>query len=112
MVCRGDIWLANLNPTKKNNEIGKVRPVVVFQNSELNENKYPTTIVFPLSTSLIDDAEPIRMRVLKREKLERDSDIIITQVRAIDNERFIEKLGNLSSKEMDKIKELFDEITQ
>lgn len=52
------------------------------------------------------------MRVLKREKLERDSDIIITQVRAIDNERFIEKLGNLSSKEMDKIKELFDEITQ
>ena len=36
MVSRGEIWLANLNPTKKNNEIGKVRPVLIYQNDELN----------------------------------------------------------------------------
>ena len=32
MVSRGEIWLTNLNPTKKNNEIGKVRPVLIYQN--------------------------------------------------------------------------------
>ena len=39
MVSRGEIWLANLNPTKKNNEIGKVRPVLIYQNDELKQRK-------------------------------------------------------------------------
>jgi len=82
MVCRGDIWLVNLNPTKKNNEMGKVRPVVVYQNDELNDSDYLTTIILPLSTLLIDDVEPIRMRIEKRDDLEKDSDIVITQIRA------------------------------
>ena len=30
MVSRSEIWLANLNPVKKNNEMGKVRPVLVY----------------------------------------------------------------------------------
>jgi mRNA interferase MazF len=97
---------------KKNNEIGKVRSVVVYQNDELNHSSYPTTIVIPLSTKLIEDAEPIRMRVTKREKLINDSDLIITQIRAIDNIRFIEKLAKLNSDELKIIKSLFDEITQ
>ncbi len=112
MVCRGDIWLVNLNPVKKNNEMGKIRPVVVFQNDELNYSTYPTTIVIPLSTILIDDSEPIRMRITKREKLISDSDLIITQIRAIDNTRFIEKLAKLNSNELKKVKSLLDEITQ
>ena len=39
MVSRGEIWLANLNPTKKNNEMGKVRPVLNYQNDELKQRK-------------------------------------------------------------------------
>jgi len=112
MVCRGEIWLANLNPVKKNNEMGKIRPVLIFQNDELNHSEYPTTIVIPLTTSLIDDAEPIRMRVEKREKLLQDSDLVITQIRSIDNNRFVEKLASLKTDEMKKVKELFDEIAQ
>jgi mRNA interferase MazF len=112
MVCRGEIWLANLNPVKKNNEMGKIRPVLIFQNDELNHSEYPTTIVIPLTTSLIDDAEPIRMRVKKREKLLQDSDLVITQIRSIDNNRFMEKLASLKTDEMKKVKELFDEIAQ
>jgi mRNA-degrading endonuclease toxin of MazEF toxin-antitoxin module len=69
MVCRGEIWLVNLNPSKKPNEMSKVRPVVVFQNNELNHSDYPTTIIIPLSTSLVDDTEPLRMRISKREDL-------------------------------------------
>jgi len=109
---RGQIWLANLNPVKKNNEVGKVRPVLIFQNNELNESEYPTTIVLPLTTKLIDNAEPIRMRITKREKLLNDSDIIITQIRAIDNSRFIEPLGSLTLNELNNIKKLFLEIIE
>ncbi len=110
MVCRGELWLTNLNPVKKNNEMGKVRPVLILQNDELNHSEYPTTIIIPLTTSLIDDAEPIRFRVERREKLLEDSDLVITQIRSIDNDRFIEKLASLTSEEMKKIKELLDEV--
>jgi len=111
-VSKGQIWLANLNPVKKNNEVGKVRPVLVFQNNELNESEYPTTIVLPLTTQLIDDAEPIRMRITKREKLLSDSDIIITQIRAIDNSRFVKSLGSLTPNELNNVKKLFLEIIE
>ena len=56
-----------------------MRPVVVFQNNELNHSDYPTTIIIPLSTSLVDDA-PLRMRISKREDLQKDSDIVVTQI--------------------------------
>lgn len=109
-ACRGEIWLINLNPIKKNNEIGKIRPALVLQNDELNSANYPTTIILPLTTSLIDDAEPLRYRVSSRDKLEQDSDILIANIRAIDNARFIEKLAILSSKEVFYIKNLLDEV--
>ena len=111
-VSRGEIWLVNLNPIKKNNEMGKIRPVLIYQNDELNHSDYPTTIVLSLSTSLVDDAEPIRYRISKKDKLEEDSDIVLTQIRAIDNARFIEKLTTLTNKQMKKVKELFDEVVQ
>lgn len=109
-VCRGEIWLINLNPVKKNNEMGKIRPALVYQNDELNRSGYATTIIIPLSTSLIDNAEPIRMRVSKRDALEEDSDLVMTQIRAIDNDRFLKKLAVLTQKELQKVKELLDEI--
>ncbi len=80
-------------------------------NNELNHNDYPTTIIIPLSTSLVDDAKPIRYRITKKDDLKEDSDLVITQIRAIDNDRFIKKLTTLSTKEMIIIKKLFDEIT-
>ena len=111
MVSKGEIWLVNLNPIKKNNEMGKIRPVVIYQNNELNHSDYPTTIILPLSTSLVDDAEPIRFRIKKRESLVKDSDVVISQIRAIDNDRFIKRLGSLTKEEILNIKNLFDEIT-
>ena len=111
MVSRGEIWLVNLNPIKKNNEMGKIRPVLVYQSNVLNHSDYPTTIVLPLSASLVDDAQPLRYRIKKRDKLKEDSDIVISQIRAIDNSRFIEKLADLTTAELNQVKELFDEIT-
>jgi len=110
MVSKCEIWIANLNPVKKNNEVGKIRPVLVFQTDDLSHNEYPTTIIIPLTTALIDDAEPIRLRITKREKLKKDSDLILTQIRSIDNARFIEKVATLSSQEYNKVKQLFQEL--
>ena len=109
-ALRGDIWLANLNPSKKANEVGKIRPVVIFQNDEINRSSYPTTVVLPLTTALIDDAKPLRFRVTKREKLQKDSDLLIAHIRSIDNARLIEKIASLSEDEMLEIKELLDEV--
>jgi mRNA interferase MazF len=95
---------------KKNNEIGKIRPALVLQNDELNEGVYPTTIVLPLTTSLIDDAQPLRYRVSARDALEKDSDILIAHIRSIDNNRLLKKLTTLTKKELKEVKELLDEV--
>ena len=109
-ALRGEIWLANLNPSKKANEVGKTRPVLIFQNDEINLSSYPTTIILPLTTSLIDNAKPLRFRVLKRENLMKNSDVLIAHIRSIDNSRLIEKIASLNNEEMREIKELLDEV--
>lgn len=111
-VSNGEIWLVNLNPVKRNNEMGKIRPATVFQNDEIGRQGYPTTIIIPLTTSLVDDAEPIRIRIGRRGKLEKDSDLVLTQIRVIDNSRFIEKLGELSDEELSHLKKCFEEIVE
>ena len=110
MLCRGDIWLINLNPSKKPNEVAKIRPALILQNDELNTSKYPTTIILPLTTQLIDDAQPLRFRINARKKLEQDSDILVGQIRAIDNDRFIQKLASLDAQELKEVKTLLDEL--
>lgn len=107
---KGEIWLANVNPAKRSNEVAKVRPVLIFQNDAFNESDYPTTIVLPLTTSLIDNAEPLRYRVKKCEKLLEDSDVLVAQIRSIDNARFIEKLSALTKEEHTYVVQLLNEL--
>jgi len=100
MFKKGEIYLARLNP-KKGNEVGKIRPILIYQTNLLNDCQHPTTIILPLSTCLIDDAYPLRYRIDKRDKLEKSSDILCDQIRAIDNERVLsEALTTLTFKEM------------
>lgn len=86
---QGDIWLANLNPSKKT-EPGKVRPILIVQSQFLLDANHSTTIIIPLTTNLIDDAEPLRIRICAEARLQHDSDLLVDQVRAIDNSRLIE----------------------
>ncbi len=103
MFKRGEIYLANLNP-KKGNEVGKLRPILVYQTDMLNEIAHSTTTILPLSTYLIDESYPLRFRVEKRDKLDSSSEILCDQIRTIDNQRIInEKLTILSDDEMEQI---------
>lgn len=82
----GEIWIADLNP-RFGAEPGKLRPVLVWQNQALLDAGHPSTIILPLTTRLVSDAMPLRVRVQKHMKLLQDSDILIDQIRAIDNQR-------------------------
>jgi mRNA interferase MazF len=64
----------------------------------------------PLTTECIDNAQPLRYRVVKREKLKEDSDLLVAHIRAIDNSRLIEKIATLKNDELDEVWQLLKEI--
>lgn len=106
---KGEIWLANLNPNK-GTEPGKTRPVLIIQNQGLLDVQHPSTIIIPLTTQLIDDSEPLRIRITAIEKLEKDSDLILDQVRAIDNKRLVS--GPLARLDEEQLKRVFNALFQ
>jgi mRNA interferase MazF len=85
----GEIWLANLNPGR-GTEPGKIRPVLILQNQALLDAQHPSTLIIPLTTNLFDDAAPLRIRLKSEGLLEKDSDLLIDQLRAIDNRRLVQ----------------------
>jgi len=98
---RGDIVIVNLYP-KKGDEVGKIRPAVIISGDDEN-SILDTVILMPLSTDLIDDMAPYRMRLNTRENLKEDSDILINQVRTLSKIRIKEKIAKLSKDEYSKV---------
>ena len=94
MPNRGEIWLANLDPPH-GTEPGKTRPVLVVQAQALVDAGHPSTLIVPLTTNLIEGAEPLRVRIDATGRLRRTSDLSIDQLRAIDNRRLVQ--GPLAS---------------
>lgn len=84
---RGGLYVADLNP-RQGTEPGKLRPVVILQNDLLNETHHPSTWVIPCTTKLTP-ANLLRVRLPKGcAGNEKDCDVMIDQLRAIDNQRF------------------------
>jgi len=103
MRKRGEIWLADLNP-RRGTEPGKTRPVVIVQAQALLDAEHPSTLVIPLTTRLIEAAEPLRVRIQASGTLKKDSDALIDQVRAIDNRRLVQgPLSRLQTHQLDVI---------
>ncbi len=100
-----EIWLANLNP-QRGTEPGKKRPVLIIQSNVLNHNFLPSTLICPITTKVILGTNLLRLHLKKgTANLLQDSDILVDQIRAIDNVRFIEKLGKLPFELHDTIRE-------
>ncbi len=89
MPKRGEVWLADLNP-QRGTEPGKKRPVLIVQAQALLDVAHPSTLIVPLTTNVIDDAEPLRLRIAPTGRLRRKSDLLIDQLRAIDNRRLVD----------------------
>lgn len=96
MKYQNEIWLADLNP-QIGTEAGKIRPVVIVQTNLLNEIEHNSTIVCPITTK-IRNAELIRVFLHSGNGgVFDDCEIMVDQIRALDNSRFIKKLGIISS---------------
>ena len=99
-----EIWIADLNP-RFGTETGKTRPVVIIQTDLLNRF-HPSTIICPITTNVKLDATILRVHLTgEYAKLKEDCDIMIDQVRAIDNKRLLKKIGELNQEKIDLIKE-------
>ncbi|MDR3134326.1 MAG: type II toxin-antitoxin system PemK/MazF family toxin [Prevotellaceae bacterium] len=96
MICQQfDIWLADLNP-RIGTETGKIRPVLIVQTNLLNSLPHLSTLICPITTNITKNASILRVSLKKgTANLHQDCDIMIDQIRAIDNKRLFKKLGAL-----------------
>ncbi len=86
-IERGWFYLADLNP-RRGAEPGKTRPVLVVQTDLLNSQGHPSTVVIPLTTNVQNNAEPLRVRIQAGHPgFSVNADLMIDQIRAIDNQR-------------------------
>jgi len=101
-IKRGDIFLANLEPIV-GSEQGGIRPVLIIQNNIYN--KYSPVIIVAAITSKIFSKEfPTNVFILKKESgLDKDSTILLNQIRTIDKLRLIKKKGSLDPYIMSKV---------
>jgi mRNA interferase MazF len=105
MIKQFEIWIADLNP-RIGTETGKTRPVLTIQTNLLNKIPHPSTIICPITTSVKKDAEILRVHIKKGvANLHDDCDIMIDQLRTIDNRRLIKKIGDLPTELSDLVKE-------
>jgi mRNA interferase MazF len=95
-IERWAIWLASLDPNF-GTEPGKVRPVLVIQTDLLNV-AHASTAVLPITTNISPAAQILRFNLnslLSEAGLSQNSDVLIDQIRTIDNRRFKRKLGQI-----------------
>jgi len=95
-IRKGDIFLVDLEPIRGSEQGGK-RPCVIIQNDI--GNKYaPTTIIAPVTSKKFTKAFPTNVYLSKTDSgLDKDSVILLNQIRTIDKARLIKKLGSLDS---------------
>ena len=99
-----EIWIADLNPTI-GSEPGKVRPVIVIQTDLLNKY-HPSSIICPITSNVRKESEILRVHLQKGCcGLEETCDIMIDQVRAIDNKRLMKRVGAIPIDIVVKVKE-------
>jgi mRNA interferase MazF len=104
IVKRGDVYFADLSPVV-GSEQGGVRPVLVIQNDI--GNRFSPTVIIAAITAQIQKAKlPTHVEIdAKRYGFERDSVILLEQIRTIDKQRLTDKITHLDDEMMEKVDE-------
>ncbi len=102
MIKRGEIYYADLSPVV-GSEQGGVRPILIVQND--TGNKYSTTIIAAAITSKLTKAKlPTHIAINAPDfGLNKDSVILLEQIRTLDKRRLKERIGELSPLTMQKV---------
>ena len=94
-IKRGYLYVVDFNPRIRTKP-GKLRPALVLQSDLVNEAGYPSTVVVPTTTRLVENAGILRFRLKKGQgAIARDSDLLLGQVIAVANESFRQEIGSL-----------------
>ena len=102
MIKRGELYYADLSPVI-GSEQGGVRPILIVQND--TGNKYSPTIIAAAVTSKLNKAKlPTHIEISANEfGLNKDSVILLEQIRTLDKRRLKERIGELSPNTMSKV---------
>ncbi len=96
-IEKGDIYLANLGDGSIH-DIGKIRPVLVFQNNFLNrmidDSAYKDVIIIPLSSQIRENDFTLKLDV--RDKLEKESVILCNAIKMVSADRLLLEKGKLT----------------
>ncbi|MET0643310.1 MAG: type II toxin-antitoxin system PemK/MazF family toxin [Candidatus Binatia bacterium] len=102
-IKRGYLYVVDFNPRIRTKP-GKLRPALVLQSDLVNEAGYPSTIVIPTTTRLVENAGILRFRLKKGQGgIARDSDLLLGQVIAVANESFRQEIGSLPNSVMEEL---------
>ena len=107
---RGQIWEVDLEPQSHKEEPGKrKRPALVIQTDLLNASGHPTTIVVVGTSQVRRDKDyfPLRVALPMQEGLPLDTDLLIDQIRAISNRRFMgdQPLTSLNTAQLKRVED-------
>lgn len=104
LIKQFDICIADLNP-RVGTEPGKTRPVLVVQSNMLNNANHPSSLVCPITTN-VRNSSILRIHIEKgTSQLHQACDIMIDQIRAIDNKRLTKKIDSLPKELIPSLKE-------
>ncbi len=105
---QGEIWFANLNPTKGSEQAG-MRPVVIVSGNLANTH-LNTVICCPLTTKIKNYKGNVVLQPNTDNALKATSEILTFHIRSIAKERLTRKVGNITAQELAQLKTGFDEI--
>lgn len=104
IVKRGDVYFADLSPVV-GSEQGGVRPVLVIQN-DIGNRFSPTVIVAAITAQIQKAKLPTHVEIdAKAYGFDRDSVILLEQIRTIDKQRLTDKITHLDEEMMNRVNE-------
>jgi mRNA interferase MazF len=104
VIKRGDVFYADLSPVV-GSEQGGIRPVLVVQN-DIGNRYSPTTIVSAITSQIAKARLPTHVELPARVSgLDRDSVILLEQIRTIDKRRLRQRVTHLGDDIMEKVNE-------
>lgn len=105
MISQYDVWIADLSP-QRGTEPGKTRPVLILQTNLLNKANHFSTVICPITTNVVKGSSILRVTLKKGyANLNEQCDIMIDQIRSIDNNRLIKRVGKIPKNCIEQVKE-------
>ena len=101
-IKRGEIVLVNLEPVR-GSEQGGIRPCLIIQNDFGNRNS-PLTIIAPITSKKFTKEFPTNVFITKEDsRLNKDSTILLNQIKTVDKSRIIRKISSLNNEIMNRV---------